>query len=52
MPQIGTSPRKQDSFFGNIGTLTLDAKLFILPAGSACRIAKVYAGSAKRIRAE
>ncbi|WP_394889833.1 hypothetical protein ACG873_31370 [Mesorhizobium sp. AaZ16] len=25
MPQIGTSIRNQDGFFGNIGTLTLDA---------------------------
>ncbi|GLS32049.1 Uncharacterized conserved protein, DUF736 family [Mesorhizobium albiziae] len=32
MPQIGTFTRNEDGFFGNIRTLTLDAKLVILPA--------------------
>ena len=32
MAQIGTFSRNDDGFFGNISTLTLDAKLAILPA--------------------
>jgi uncharacterized protein (DUF736 family) len=32
MAQIGTFTRNDDGFFGNISTLTLDAKLAILPA--------------------
>ena len=32
MAQIGTFTRNDDGFFGNITTLTLDAKLAILPA--------------------
>lgn len=32
MAQIGTFTRSDDGFFGNISTLTLDAKLAILPA--------------------
>ncbi|WP_095084949.1 DUF736 domain-containing protein [Mesorhizobium sophorae] len=32
MAQIGTFTRNDDGFFGNISTLTLDAKLTILPA--------------------
>jgi uncharacterized protein (DUF736 family) len=32
MAQIGTFTRNDDGFFGNICTLTLDAKLAILPA--------------------
>lgn len=31
MAQIGTFTRNDDGFFGNISTLTLDAKLTILP---------------------
>lgn len=31
MPQIGTFTRNDDGFFGNITTLTIDAKLAILP---------------------
>jgi len=30
--QIGTFTRNDDGFFGNVSTLTLDAKLAILPA--------------------
>jgi uncharacterized protein (DUF736 family) len=32
MAQIGTFSRNDDGFFGNISTLTLDAKVAILPA--------------------
>lgn len=32
MAQIGTFTRNDDGFFGNVSTLTLDAKLAILPA--------------------
>ncbi|MER8766408.1 MULTISPECIES: DUF736 family protein [unclassified Mesorhizobium] len=32
MTQIGTFTRNDDGFFGNICTLTIDAKLAILPA--------------------
>ncbi|TJW35216.1 MAG: DUF736 domain-containing protein, partial [Mesorhizobium sp.] len=32
MAQIGTFTRNDDGFFGNISTLTLDAKLAMLPA--------------------
>ncbi|WP_027161908.1 DUF736 domain-containing protein [Mesorhizobium sp. WSM1293] len=32
MAQIGTFTRNNDGFFGNVSTLTLDAKLAILPA--------------------
>lgn len=32
MAQIGTFTRNDDGFFGNISTLTLDAKIAILPA--------------------
>ncbi|HEV2897460.1 MAG TPA: DUF736 domain-containing protein [Pseudaminobacter sp.] len=35
MPQIGLFTRKEGGFFGNIGTLTLDAKLVIQPAREA-----------------
>ena len=32
MAQIGTFTRNDDGFFGNVSTLTLDAKIAILPA--------------------
>jgi uncharacterized protein (DUF736 family) len=35
MPQIGTFTRNEDGYFGNIRTLTLDAKHVILPARDA-----------------
>ncbi|TPK95301.1 MULTISPECIES: DUF736 domain-containing protein [unclassified Mesorhizobium] len=35
MTQIGTFTRNDDGFFGNICTLTIDAKLAILPAEQA-----------------